>query len=250
MNHQDLANLRPEEIPVALAAVQAELAYRQKNLFETYFPDTGPYRRELYPRHMELFREGEEHRERLFMAANRVGKTQAGAYETVCHMTGRYPHWWEGKKFPGPVKCWIAGKDAKTTRDICQTELLGQWNHFGTGFLPAEALGGWRPKAGTPEAVDIFYVRHKPTGKWSRGQFKSYDQGDLSFQGTAQHFIWEDEEPPIKVHAECVLRTMTTDGIVLTTFTPLLGFSEMVKSFLEPTPEPDTAEEAEEIDDV
>lgn len=250
MNHQDLANLSAEEIPLALAAVQSELAFRQTNLFSTYFPETGPYRRELYPKHMELFRHGAEHRERLFMAANRVGKTQAGAYETVCHMTGEYPKWWDGKKFHTPVKCWIAGKDAKTTRDIPQLELLGPWNHFGSGFLPAGSIGSWRPKAGTPEAVDIFYVKHKPSGRWSRGQFKSYDQGDLSFQGTAQHFIWEDEEPPIKVHTECVLRTMTTDGLILCTFTPLLGFSEMVKSFLEPQPEPETADQPEEIDDV
>ncbi len=39
------------------------------------------------------------------MAANRVGKTEgAGGYEMTCHLTGRYPHWWEGRRFSGPVR--------------------------------------------------------------------------------------------------------------------------------------------------
>ena len=42
--------------------------------FETYFPDLGPYRRELYPQHMQFFAGGRHFSERLFMAANRVGK--------------------------------------------------------------------------------------------------------------------------------------------------------------------------------
>jgi hypothetical protein len=33
------------------------------------------------------------------MAANRVGKTVVGAYETTVHMTGEYPAWWEGRRF-------------------------------------------------------------------------------------------------------------------------------------------------------
>ena len=56
----------------------------------TYFPDVGPYRRELYARHMQFFLAGAEHkpmpvwcpedcdgsphRERLALCANRVGK--------------------------------------------------------------------------------------------------------------------------------------------------------------------------------
>jgi phage terminase large subunit-like protein len=35
------------------------------------------------------------------------------------------------------------------------------------------------------------------------------------------------------VYVECVVRTMTTGGLVLVTFTPLEGMSEVVLSFLE-----------------
>ena len=52
------------------------------------------------------------------MAANRVGKTQCGAYETVCHATGVYPDWWEGKRFTHPVLIWTGSKTSATSRDI------------------------------------------------------------------------------------------------------------------------------------
>ena len=62
--------------------------------FWDIFPDDGPFRRELYPRHMEHFAAGLEYMERCFMAANRVGKTVAGAWEVACHATGIYRDWW------------------------------------------------------------------------------------------------------------------------------------------------------------
>ena len=34
------------------------------------------------------------------------------------------------------------------------------------------------------------------------------------------------------VYGECLVRTMTTDGIVMLTFTPLAGMSDVVISFL------------------
>src|ERR1700735_2635668 len=49
---------------------------------DTYYPDVGPLRRELYAKHMEFFAAGTKYRERLMLAANRVGKTEGvGGYE-------------------------------------------------------------------------------------------------------------------------------------------------------------------------
>lgn len=58
-----------------LAASLAE-KLRRKRLRRIYdmYPEAGPLRRELYPKHMEFMRLGAEHRERLFCAANRAGK--------------------------------------------------------------------------------------------------------------------------------------------------------------------------------
>jgi phage terminase large subunit-like protein len=61
---------------------------------------------------------------------------------------------------------------------------------------------------------------------------KSYDQKRLSFQGTGKHVIWLDEEPDLGVYSECLLRTMTTNGLVMCTFTPMLGLSEVVMNYL------------------
>jgi phage terminase large subunit-like protein len=61
---------------------------------------------------------------------------------------------------------------------------------------------------------------------------KSYQQGRRSFEGTEQDLIWLDEEPPLDIYTECLVRTMTTDGLVMLTFTPLEGMSEVVLSFL------------------
>jgi phage terminase large subunit-like protein len=45
--------------------------------------------------------------------------------------------------------------------------------------------------------------------------------------------VWLDEEVPKDVYDEALIRTMTTRGIVMMTFTPLSGLTELVISFLE-----------------
>src|SRR5215467_12835694 len=52
---------------------------------------------------------GATHRERLFMAGNRVGKTVCGTAEVAYHLAGNYPEWWTGKRFAKPVRAWVAG---------------------------------------------------------------------------------------------------------------------------------------------
>lgn len=204
---------------------------------DTYYPDTGPLRRELYPRHMAFFRAGAQHQERLMLAANRIGKSEGiGGYETTLHLTGRYPHWWEGWRFNRPIRCWAAGATSETTRDIVQTKLLGPREQFGTGLIPGSDIGKYRPKRGVPDAIDTVLVRHV-SGGWSRLGFKSYEQGRKSFEGTEKDLIWFDEEPKLDVYGEAVIRTASTvpgqpGGLVICTFTPLEGMSGVVMYFL------------------
>jgi phage terminase large subunit-like protein len=206
----------------------------------TYYPDTGPLRRALYPKHLEFFAAGAAHRERLFMAANRVGKTEGvGGYETTLHLTGEYPPWWEGRRFERPVAAWVAGKTNETTRDIVQAKLFGRVEgsgakkrFAGTGLVPGEAIGGSTWRGAFPDLADTVAVRHAGGG-WSTLGLKSYQQGRGAFEGTEQDVVWLDEEPPLDVYVECLVRTMTTDGLVMVTFTPLEGMSDVVMSFLE-----------------
>lgn len=216
-----------------LIALDDERAKRMRERkIASYFPDSGPLRRELYPKHLAFFKAGAIHQERAAVAGNRVGKTIMGTYETALHLTGDYPHWWEGKRFDHPVDWWAAGDTSETTRDILQLELLGPFLDFGTGMIPRDCLVGEPTRRrGVADAVDGVRVKHVSGGVSSLG-FKSYDQGREKFQGTAKHGITLDEEPPGSIYFECLTRLMTTNGILIATFTPLQGMSEIVLRFM------------------
>ncbi len=65
-----------------ISCLMARMKRHRQRRFFLFYPDTGPLRRELYQKHLEFFRAGAKYRERCFMAANRVGKTEgAGGYE-------------------------------------------------------------------------------------------------------------------------------------------------------------------------
>lgn len=250
-----LHEFTPEEIsklPLVLrqrliALSRAALSRNPRLLFYELFPDHDKvepdgsvlyYARHKYPRHLELFEAGAEYRERAFIAANRVGKTICGGYETTCHLTGIYPDWWPGRRFATPIKAWACGKLNETTRDIVQTTLLGPVSYesnrkvfAGTGMIPGNLIGRVTWKQGVQDLADTVKVRHV-TGGWSTLGLKSYQQGRGSFEGTAQHVIWLDEECPLDVYGECIIRTMTTDGIIMLTFTPLDGITPTVMQFM------------------
>jgi hypothetical protein len=99
-----------------LAALLAEGDQRTHLKFRQFFPDTGPLSRDHYPKQLEFFAAGARFKERLLMAANRVGKSEAGAYEVTCHLTGLYPPWWTGRRFAEPVEVWASGTNSQTTR--------------------------------------------------------------------------------------------------------------------------------------
>src|SRR4051812_9903998 len=93
-----------------LALLEEKERRKRGRKIETYFPDSGPLRRELYPKHLAFFQAGALFRERCFLAGNRVGKTETGGgYELVLHLTGSYPAWWTGRRFSRPVSAWAAG---------------------------------------------------------------------------------------------------------------------------------------------
>ncbi len=222
---------REEKIKLLALLEEKDRRARGRKIL-TYFPDEGPLRRELYCKHMAFFEAGATYRERVFIAGNRVGKTETGGgYELACHLTGKYPTWWKGRRFDRPIQAWAAGDTSTTVRDIIQFKLLGKIGEHGTGLIESDLLARTTPKQGVPEAVGMIYVKHV-TGGMSQLTLKSYDQRRESFQGTEQDVIWLDEEPPLDIYTECLMRTMTNDGIIMLTFTPLMGMSEVVMQFL------------------
>lgn len=202
----------------------------------TYYPETGPLRRELYPKHLAFFAAGKEHRERAAMAANRVGKTEGiGAYEVALHLTGLYHAedfaWWPGRRWDRPINALCGGDTGTTTRDIIVTKLLGPASARGTGMIPKSHILRIKPAAGIPDGVDYAEIAHEKGGA-SIVQFRSYDQGREAWQGTERDLGWCDEEPPEPIYTELVLRTMTTKGSVICTFTPLNGLTDVALSFM------------------
>lgn len=235
----DVDQLSDDQVRGLLKDVEAAVHAERFGKFYTYFPDDGPKRRELYPKHLEFFRAGRSYTERLLLAANRVGKTECGAYEGTCHLGGLYPGWWEGRVWNHPIRMWAAGDFNETTRDVIQKKMLGQveWHGDkkgvdGSGMIPRELILQdtitW--KAGVPDLVDTVKVKHRLGGESVLG-LKSYQQGRRSFQGTEQDIIWTDEEPPEDVYNEMLIRLMTTGGMAMLTFTPLQGWTKVVESF-------------------
>lgn len=219
------------ELLQLLEAKEQALRY---NKLSALYPDKGPFRRELYPKHVAYMNAGSQFGERAFIAANRTGKTICGAFEMACHLTGKYPSWWQGRKFLNAISAWAAGVSNQATKEIQQFELIGEIDELGTGTIPKDDIIKITKKPGVADAIETVFVRHI-SGGISKCTFKSYEQGRESFQGTKKQFIWLDEEPKDKnIYTECLTRTMDkyNPGIISCTFTPLFGLSDIVLSFL------------------
>jgi len=175
------------------------------------------------------------------MAGNQLGKSVAGGSEMAIHLSGRYPDWWEGATFNRAPKFWCGGVTGESTRDNPQRILVGPpqiKDARGTGLIPGNALKDVTPGRGIADGIDSVVV------KWGGGGdvqaddaillFKSYEKGRSKWQGDTVDGVWFDEEPPQDIYTEG--KTRTNNGqrsvFVWTTFTPLLGMSEVVRGFL------------------
>jgi len=229
----DVSNMSREQKEQYVKLLKEQSIRLNQNKIIQYYPETGTLSRHNYPKHMKFFGLGSKFPERCMMAANRVGKSEGvGAYELTLHLTGRYPDWWTGRRFDRAITAWAAGTTSTTARDIVQFKLVGSPEERGTGLIPAKYIIKTTPKAGgVPNSVDTILVKHI-SGGISRCKIKSYAEGRKSFEGTEQDFIWLDEECPLDIYTECLTRTMTTDGLVILTFTPLAGITETVEQFM------------------
>lgn len=209
------------------------------------FPATGPLRRELYGKTMTHFAMGKLYLERMIMAGNRTGKTENGAFETVAHTTGVYRDWWVGRTFDHPIRAWACGKTNETTEEIVMRKLFGRafkstsgtWLPDCTGMFPRQSvvLDSLRWRNGYPGLLNEVDIRYRDSrSEFSTLKLKAYEQGRGVFEGTAQHWIWLDEEPPQDVYAECLTRLLTTGGLLVITYTPLDGMTKVTQEFMPP----------------
>ncbi len=118
---------------------------------------------------------------------------------------------------------------------------MGPVGAWGTGALPKECILDWNARAGIPNALDTVLVRNVSGGVSTIG-FKSYDQKQQSFYGTAKNIIWLDEPCPDLVYHECVIRTTKLKydpitggpkgGRIVSTQTPKEGLTMLLAEYL------------------
>jgi phage terminase large subunit-like protein len=184
-----------------------------------------------YEKQRDFHAAGAHSRERLLCAGNQLGKTLAAGMEYAMHLTGRYPDWWQGKRFDRAVVGWAAGITGESTRDNPQRLLLGRPGEHGTGCIPKDCIIDITPSRGVSDAIDSVKVKSDHGGV-SHLAFKSYEKGREKWQGETIDLLWLDEEPPEDIYTEGLTRTNAVLGPVFLTFTPLLGMSEVVKRFM------------------
>jgi len=204
-SNSPLSSPTPEMLSAFLKEIEQEQARRRtENALAYYRP---------YAKQREFHAAGLSARERLLMAGNQLGKTLAGGFEAAMHATGRYPDWWQGRRFDQPTIAWVAGVTGESTRDNPQRILLGRSGQHGTGAIPKDAVANITPAGGVPQLVDSIEVRHVG-GATSRIGFKSYEQGREKWQGETLDWIWFDEEPPLDIYTEGLTRTNRSQGPV------------------------------------
>ncbi|MDW9587508.1 DNA packaging protein [Sinorhizobium meliloti] len=217
----DLSSILKEQ-----AALLAELNRRRRtNLLSGYKP---------YSKQKEFHAAGNRYRERLFMAGNQLGKTLAGAAEAAMHLTGKYPDWWEGKRYDKPIVAIAGSESYELTRDGVQRLLVGPpmtEEEWGTGYIPKADIISSTRRSGVSGALDSITVRHV-SGGTSTLLFKAYEQGRGKWQANTVNYIWFDEEPPEDVYFEGITRTNATQGLIAVTFTPLKGMSSVVARYI------------------
>ncbi len=229
-----LSRLPPDKQKEFAKAFKTLLAWEARNRFHLMFPKTGKFRLDQYQKHQEFFRLGATKRARLFLGGTGTGKTEgAGGYEAVCHLTGLYPDWWEGKRFTRPVSMWIGANTNETFRDSVQLKLFGKREEWGTGLIPGALLGKPHFMTLPADTLDNCPVKHV-SGGWSKVKAKTYKGGASSFESSDIDVIWLDEEPDIAIVSACSgrFRGRTAGGILYMTYTPFEGITEVVQKFV------------------
>jgi len=193
----------------------------------------GPYQWQV-----DWHNAGIDHDQRMICAANQSGKSRSAAAEVAIQAIGKYPSWWQGKRFANHIEVLVCGTTNEECRNINQRQLLGKITEDrepdGTGWIPRDMIKKVTfRQCGVPNVVDMAEIRHV-SGGVSTLMFKSYEQGPTKFQGVQFDLAWLDEEPEDpKLWPEIQTRLIVRHGHILFTRTPLFGMTDMVRHFLE-----------------
>lgn len=146
---------------------------------------------------------------RMLVGANRSGKSEVGAVDTLVRSTGILPRCIQDQFPQDKIRIggyWISSLDFPSSRDITQQKVLK--------FCPRKLYNGFNK-----EDKKLFLKNASELG------FKSADSGRDKYQGTSRLGIWQDEEHPKDIYDECYMRTTDCGGWISFTFTPVEGLT-------------------------
>jgi len=194
-----------------LAALLEEKERRRREERLRYY-NTGS---KIHLKQMDFHKD--RHRNKWLFGGNRTGKTVAGAVEAVWRARGNHPY----REITTPQRGWVVSLDYNVQRDVAQKEVLRWLNPAWVKNIEMRQGRKDNPENGIIDFIEIKSIH----GGTSIIGFKSCDQGRAKFQGTSQHWIWFDEEPPEDIYAECKMRIIDTRGDIWGTMTPLQGLT-------------------------
>jgi phage terminase large subunit-like protein len=185
-----------------------------------------------YPKIIEFHEAGADPKvlERLLKMGNQQGKTEGVAAEVAMHLTGRYPKWWNGKRYEQGIECWVAGQTFEIMKKTTQLKLMGPKHSIGTGYIPKIDIIDTEGRTGMPGAFETVYVQHQ-SGSISVLSFKCYKQDAIDWAGAGVDFFWGDEEPGPEHYSQAQARTLETEGVMAFSMTPEEGETELLKQF-------------------
>ncbi|HUZ32269.1 MAG TPA: terminase family protein [Xanthobacteraceae bacterium] len=182
--------------------------------------------------------------ERSIILGSQQGKTTAAGFEMAFSAVDLWPAWHTGRH-PKPPNIeraakfigWYASVSSQNVRDGAQEKLLGniaQKDGLGTGAIPVDYIEGITMSRGISNFVDTVTVRRE-TGGIALLQSKTYEQSVLSYQGTPVDLSWVDEDPGYddRIYNELLARTISTNGRIIVSLTPMLGLTPIRKRFVD-----------------
>lgn len=204
-------HLTPDDKTLMQMAVRKHLKQLvlERMALDVYRPNPGP--QEAFHRSLK--------RLRFVFGGNRAGKTVAAAVEAAYRIAGEHP-FDPGIKQKGPQSGWIVSPTFEVQREAAQRVLLK--------YLPQTRLLWVRPiyRDKARDYLDRIEARvAHGRGKFREitVTFKSAEQGRTAFQGASIPWIWIDEEVPIDIFTECLMRVMDVKGEIWGAMTPLIG---------------------------
>lgn len=172
-----------DELLALLEAAQEDMKY---NKIKYFTPDGW---------HLEMFEKGVTQKVRGVCASNRIGKSYSATFELCVHLTGLYPDWWKGHRFPTAIDAMALGSSWSQImgQKAIHELIFGPLYDVGSGWLPKDAIIDTRG-AGQLGAIGVAQIKHV-SGGTSTLKMATYGQGDENLMGSALSFFVVDEDP-------------------------------------------------------